>query len=279
MRPLLVALTLMAAASCSRQSSSKRTADQLAALEKKKAEEKKAEKVDKLAPLVAEVLHLPAPYDESGALVVLPDGPCPEGLWAFFPGEAPGATPDEKKANAARRKDLVQALTGRTILVKLRAPATVTLSPYDAPNGKFLIDVVGTVDCTDSLGRIALAWTDAKSSTPETSAAKQGADLTQNVWSAPPVSFELPIKSLTEAKTFNDKNRFGLSARVAFTPGKAEVDKKVKKVKKVQAEAAGEKLSFGGGTEDWGAGRLLRGTVLGVRVATEQEKKELFNKK
>jgi hypothetical protein len=228
---------------------------------------------------VAEVLHLAAPYDESGGLVVLPDGPCPEGLWAFFPGEAPGATPDEKKANAARRKDLVQALTGRTILVKLRSPATVTLSPYDAPNGKFLIDVVGTVDCTDSLGRIALAWTDAKSSTPETSAAKQGADLTQNIWSAPPVSFELPIKSLTEAKTFNDKNRFGLSARVAFTPGKAEVDKKVKKVKKVQAEAAGEKLSFGGGTEDWGAGRLLRGTVLGVRVATEQEKKELFNNK
>jgi hypothetical protein len=274
----IIALSVLAALSCTKDAS-KRTADQLAALEKKRAEEKKAEKVDKLAPLVAEVLHLPAPYDESGAVVVLPDGPCPEGLWAFFPGEAPGATPDEKKANAARRKDLVAALTGRTMLVKLRAPATVTLSPYDAPNGKFLIDVVGTIDCTDSLGRIALAWTDAKATTPGNSAAKEGADLAQNVWVAPPVSFELFIKSLTEAKTFNDKNRFGLSARVAFTAGKAEVDKKVTKVKKVKAEAAGEKLSFGGGSEDWGAGRLLRGTVQGVRVATEQEKKELFNKK
>lgn len=255
-----------------------RTEQQLAALQKKKEEEKKAKDEDKLAPLPTEVVELDPPYDDRQATVIGQDGPCPDGLWALFPGDAPGANAEEKKANGARRKELADALKAQKFIVKLRAPNQVTLSPYDAPNGKFGIEVIGTIDCTDALGRIAIAWTDAKAGDPGNSAAKEGAEFSQNVWMAEPVRFELPMKSLTEAKAFNDGNRFGLSARAAFTLGKVEVDKKLRKVAKVKMEALGEKLGYGGGTEDWGAGRLVHAQLLGIRVATEREKKTLLTK-
>jgi hypothetical protein len=278
MRLLVSSLVVMLCA-CSSGGGSRAT-EQLAALQKKKEAEAKAkkEKEDRLEALPADVIKLDPPYDDGQAIVILPDGPCPEGFWALFNGDVPGGSPEEKKANLAKKKELAEAARSKKYIVKLRAPTQVVLSPYDAPNGKFVIDVLGTIDCTDSIGRIALAWTDAKAGDPGNSAAKEGAELTQNVWTAPPVKFELPIKSLTEAKEFNDKNRFGLSARVGFGLGKAEIDKKLKKVSKVSEKAAGETLSFGGGSEDWGAGRLIHADLLGVRVATEREKKQLFEK-
>ena len=260
MRGLLSLTLVVTLLACSKGGdSASRATEQLAALKKKQEADAKAkkDKENKLEPLPTEVVRLDPPYDDTQAVVMLPDGPCPEGLWALFPGDAPGATPEEKKANAANRKQVAEAAKARKYLVKLRAPAQVVLSPYDAPNGKFTIDVNGTIDCTDGLGRIALAWTE---------------------WQAQPSHFDLSIKSLTEAKEFNDKNRFGLSARVAFTLGKVEVDKKVKKVAKVSEKAAGETLSFGGGNEDWGAGRLIHGELLGIRVATDREKKTVVEK-
>ena len=80
------------------------------------------------------------------------------------------------------------------------------------------------------------------------------------------------------AKAWGDGNRFGLSARVGFALGKTEIDRKLKRVAKVTEKAAGETISIGGGTEDWGAGRLIRVELLGVRVATDREKKMLFEK-
>lgn len=276
---VLVAFTFVACGG--KSSAEKKTQEALAALQKKKEAEAKAKKDKENAPdaLPTEVIKLDAPYDDTQATVIIPDGACPEGLWALFPGEAPGATPEEKKANAARRKELADAAKAKKYVVKLRGNQVV-LSPYDAPNGKFGIDVNGTVDCTDSIGRIAIAWSDVKAGDPGNSAAKADADFAQNVWMAQPVHFDLMIKSLTEAKEFNDKNRFGLSARVGFTLGKTEVDKKVRKVAKVKEKvaAAGETLSFGGGNEDWGAGRLIHADVLGIRVATDREKKMLFEK-
>jgi hypothetical protein len=280
MRLLLVSLLVVMVSGCSGKSGSEnRAQEQLAALQKKKEADAKAkkDKDDKLENLPTEVIKLDAPYDDNQATVLLPDGPCPEGLWALF-NEVPGATPEEKKANAAKKKELAEGLRSKKYLVKLRGATQVALSPYDAPNGKFTIDVQGTSDCTDSIGRIAFAWTDAKAGDPGNSAAKEGAEITQNIWMAPPVKFDLAIKSLTEAKEFYDKNRFGLSARVAFTLGKTETDKKLKKVAKVSEKAAGETLSFGGGNEDWGAGRLIRVELLGVRVATDREKKMLMEK-
>lgn len=278
MRALIPSILVVTLLACSNGGG--RASDQLAALKKKQEAEARAkkEKAENPVALPTEVVKLDAPYDDTQATVILPDGSCPEGFWALFPGDAPGATPEEKKANAARRKELAEAARAKKYIVKLRAPAQVVLSPYDAPQGKFDIDVNGTIDCTDPLGRIALTWTEAKAGDPGNSAAKADADFSQNAWVAQPAHFELKITSLTEAKEFNDKNRFGLSARVAFGLGKVEVDKKIKKVAKVTEKAAGETLAFGGGNEDWGAGRMIRADLLGIRVATDREKKQLAEK-
>ena len=282
MRGLLSSFLIVILVGCNSGSSASRASDQLAALKKKQEAEAKAkkDKDNKLEPLPVEVVKLDAPYDDTQATVILPDGPCPEGFWALFPGDAPGGSPEEKKANAAKRKELAEAAKAKKYIVKLRAPAQVVLSPYDAPNGKFIIDVNGTIDCTDPIGRIALAWTAVKAGDPGNSAAKADADFAQNAWIAEPAHFDLFIKSLTEAKEFNDKNRFALSARVGFGLGKVEVDKKIKKVAKVteKVAAAGETLSFGGGNEDWGAGRLIHAELLGLRVATDREKKQVVEK-
>ncbi len=281
MRRLLSSFLIVTLAACN-GSGGNRATDQLAALKKKQEADAKAkkDKDNKLEALPVDVVKLDAPYDDTQATVILPDGPCPEGFWALFPGDAPGGSPEEKKANAAKRKELAEAAKARKYIVKLRAPAQVVLSPYDAPNGKFTIDVHGTIDCTDAIGRIALAWTATRAGDPGNSAAKADADFAQNSWIAEPAHFDLFIKSLTEAKEFNDKNRFGLSARVGFGLGKVEVDKKIKKVAKVteKVAAAGETLSFGGGNEDWGAGRLIHADLLGIRVATDREKKQVAEK-
>jgi hypothetical protein len=275
MRWLLALTFALATMSCTREPS-KRAQEQLAELQRKKEAAAKAEKekAQQLEPLPAEVLHLAPPYDEASALVVTPNGPCPEGLWALFPQLVPGATPEEKKANEARRAGLAAALATRTFLVKLRAPAHLTLQPFDAPKGRFNIEVLGAVECTSPTGAITLTWTDAKPFTPPTDD-----EVAQNLWQAPPVRFELPMQVQSEAKAFFDANRFALSARVAFTPGKTEVDRKVKRVAKVTQQALGETLGYGGGDEDWGAGPLLRGKVLGVRLATDREKKQLLEQR
>lgn len=255
-----------------------RAEKQLADLKAKQDAQKAAKQEEKLvAPI--DVVKLDPPYDDASSERLVPDGACPEGLWALFPGEAPGATPDEKKANAARRAEVAKTFVGKQFLYRLRAPNQVVLKPHDAAAGVLPIEVLGTVDCTDALGRIAIAWTNAKADSPNASAAKEGSELVQNMWLAPPVAFSLPIKSMTEAKTFMQNNALGLTARVVFTMGKAEVDKKLKKVAKVQEKAAGETLAFGGGTEDWGAGRLVRAELVGLRVAVDQEKKQLFELK
>lgn len=255
-----------------------RAEKQLADLKAKQDAQKAAKQEEKLvAPI--DVVKLDPPYDDASSERLVPDGACPEGLWALFPGEAPGQTPDEKKANAARRAEVAKTFVGKQFLYRLRAPNQVVLKPHDAAAGVLPIEVLGTVDCTDALGRVAIAWTNAKADSPNASAAKEGSELVQNMWLAPPVAFSLPIKSMTEAKTFMQNNALGLTARVVFTMGKAEVDKKLKKVAKVQEKAAGETLAFGGGTEDWGAGRLVRAELVGLRVAVDQEKKQLFELK
>jgi hypothetical protein len=257
----------------------KRTEKQLADLKSKQEADKAAakEKAEKrLAPV--EAAKLDPPYDESNTKIMA-DAPCPDGLWALFPGETPGATPEEKKANAAKRPELVKSLTGKRFMVRLRAPQEVVLKPHDAAQGILPIEVNGTIDCTDSIGHIAIAWTQAKAGTPEASAAKQAAEFVQNMWIAPPVLVSLPMKSMSEAKEFSQNSALGLSARVVFTLGKTEVDKKIRKVGKVQETVQTETVGYGGGNEDWGAGRLIRAEVVALRVATDQEKKQLYEVK
>lgn len=291
-RALVTSCLLVFAASCSGKKSD---AEQRIADKVKKAEEaekardkssaekqaiREAAMAGKPPPVPAgEVVKVDPPYGDEGNTILRADGECPEGLWALFNDQVPGADKDAKKANAAKKPELAKALREKTYLVKFRAPTDVKLSPYDAPNGRFNVDVMGSIDCTDSIGHITIAWTKAVATTPPPSAAQEGAELTQNVWMAPPVQFQLPMPTMAQAKEFNDKNRLTLSARVALKLGKVEVDKKMKKVTKVETEAAGQKLSIGGGSEDWGAGRLVRAELIGVRLASDREKTTVAEKK
>jgi hypothetical protein len=269
---LAVAVTT---AGCTDQASS-RAKEQLAALEKKKVEQAKVVKPQARA---AQLPHVGGPYDETQATVLTPDSRCPESLWALFPGEAPGSTPDEKRANELRRAELARTLSAKPFVVLLQAPARVTLHPHDAVNGRFLIDVAGEIDCIDSGGHVTIAWTKAMAIEAPASAISRGSEVLPNIWQAPAVSFELPMKGLTEAKSFYDANRFGVSARVAITLKKGEIDQKLKKVGKVSKEMPDQTLAYGGGVEDWGAGRLVRANLVGVRVAADQEQKELFDRR
>jgi len=268
-------------AGCNAKPAGQRAQEQLAALQQKRAEAAKAEKVEPLEPLPTNIVKLEAPYDDVQTPVLLPDAPCPEGLWSLFPGEEPGTpsdkkrTPAEKKAAQARKAELAAGFAGRQYLLKLKGPAQVVLQPFDAPKGHFVIEVPGTFDCADAQGRIAIAWTDTKAVDP---AAGTG-ELGQNLWQATPLHFELPMNSLSEAKTWFDKNRGALSARVAFTLGKVEVDRKMKRPPKISRDVAGEHLAMGGTDEDWGAGRLIHVSLVGVRVATDRERTQLFDQR
>lgn len=254
----------------------KRAEKQLADLKAKQEAQKAAQTEEKLVAPV-DVVKLDPPYDDTSSERLVPDGACPEGLWALFPGPAPGETPEEKKANEARRAGLKEALKGKQFMFRLRAPHQVTLQPHDAAQGLLPIHVLGTVDCSDALGHVAIAWTPA-TSTPANPAAGRD-EPTPHHWAAPPLTFTLPIKSMSEAKSFAQNNALGLTARVVFTFGKGEVDKKLKKVAKVAQEAAGENVGYGGGVEDWGAGRLVRAELIGYRVAVDQERKQLYEQR
>lgn len=269
-------LTLVAAVSGCTDQSGHRAKEQLDALQRRKADAAKVQKPVAAAP---QLFHVSAPYDELQSTLLSSDGQCPDGLWALFPGEAPGATPDEKRVNEARRPELAKALLNRPFLVRLQAPGKVTLQPHDAANGRFVVEVAGAVDCIDSAGHVTVAWTEAKAIETPPSAVSRGAEVLPNLWQAPPLTFELPMKGLSEAKAFYDANRLGLSARVAVTLNKAEVDTKLRKVGKVTKALPDETVGYGGGVEDWGAGRLVRAALVGVRVAAEQEKKELIERR
>jgi len=266
----LTLLTLVAAVSGCTDQSGNRAKEQLDTLQRRKADAAKVQKPVAAAP---QLFHVSAPYDE------LQSTQCPNGLWALFPGEAPGATPEEKRANEARRPELAKALLGGSFLARLQAPGKVTLQPHDAANGRFVIEVAGEIDCIDSGGHVTIAWTPAKAVEAPPSAVSRGAEVLPNLWQAPPLTFELPMKGLSEAKAFYDANRLGLSARVAVTLVKGEVDTKLRKVGKVTKALPEETVGYGGGVEDWGAGRLVRATLVGVRVAAEQEKKELIERR
>lgn len=264
---LAAALTLWGCGDAKKRAEERQRAIDAAKTARQAEQEKPAE-----APK-AEAVKLEAFWDDANYVRITPDGACPEGLWALF-SEVPGSA-EEKKANAAKKPELAKKLQEATVLVKLRAPAGVKLLPYDAPKGYFPLELSGTIDCTDSIGRIAIAWTKAQAITPGASAAKQGSEVTQNVWTAEPLTYTLPMKSTTEAKEFNDKNRFGLDARLVLKLGKTEVDRKIFKTAKVSSGG----ITVGGAAEDWGAGRMVHATVQGVRIATDREKTSLIEKK
>lgn len=252
--------------------------DKIAAQQKKlegAKVEKRAKEAAAAAPPALPPVQLESYWDNPEYTVLQADGPCPEGFWALFPGEAPGANKEEKKANNAKRAALAKSLREKTYLVKLKGPGQVTLLPFDPPKGHFPLEVLGTIDCTDAAGHVAIAWTPAKAGTPPNSAAKQDADVTQNIWNAEAMKFTLPSMTMVEAKDYADKYKGAFAARIVLKLGKAAVDKKVIRTQKVQDK----EITIGGGMEDWGAGRMIHADIQGYRIAVDREQKMVLEKK
>jgi hypothetical protein len=231
------------------------------ALDQARAAQKEKEAQAK-APPAAEQRPAHPYWDDPSLVAIRHEQKCPEGLWALFPGRAPGGDDATRKENEGRRAELAKSLREKTFVARLRGPPEVDLKDFDAPKGHFPLEVLGLVDCEDSVGRIAFSFTQPKAIDPKASSLEEGNTLVQSIWTAPPQTFTVPMPNLSDAKTFTQKHRFGMEGYVVFKLGKTEVHKKLVKVKK----ATHGEVSIGGTTDDFGAGRLVRGEVQGVRV-------------
>lgn len=196
-------------------------------------------------------------------LTLKDDGPCPDGFWALFPLEAPGADAAEKKANEARRAELAARLRAATYVTET---LDVKLGEFDSGKGEIPVTVKGSLDCTDSAGRVTIALAPARPELPE------NRDFGQYQWVADRLAYARPLK-LSEASAFKRTHQTGLGARLVFKLGKAENHKKLERITESPEERA-ERLKHdipgGGGIEDWGAGRMIRADVLGTRVAIDK---------
>jgi hypothetical protein len=256
-RAILIAA---AATACGCGDSQDRIQQRQRALEEartKQAEQKPAGRSEAATPTRA--AH---PYWDNSSLVVMRhEKACPEGLWALFAGQAPGGDDAARRANEAKRGELAAALRSKTFVARMRGPAEVKLRDYDAPKGHFPLELKGVIDCEDSIGRVAIAFTEPKAITPKGSALS-GDTVVESIWDAPPRPYQVPMRGVSEAKAFRDRHQFGLEGYVVFKLGKTDVHHKKLKIEK---ETAGE-VTIGGGIQDFGAGRMVRAEVDQVRV-------------
>src|SRR5262245_33140049 len=107
------------------EAAAKRAAQRL-----QRAQAQKAEKKKRTADLDAQRQkarqgepRLGAPWDD--AKILLPDGPCPVGAWAFLPGVPPGPDTGDKRDTEASRASWVSELKDEVFMVKLRGPETI----------------------------------------------------------------------------------------------------------------------------------------------------------
>lgn len=262
-KPLLkpsLALVLGLAVSC--QNAEQRAKERQQAIEDARAALKKAQgepTPPAAAPDSPPAAALGAPWEGSDFVPIKPDAPCPEEVRALF----------------GKERDAAAKGRATTFLVLLRAGTGVTVHPYDAPRGVIPIETATTVSCSDSGGRITIAWAPAKAAQPPSSAAQEGAEVQQNVWTAPPMVFDHPLRAQADARTFEEKKAFGTVARVVLRVKGTRVDQRRFKTTR---QTSGD-LSTGGGWEDWGAGRLVEADLVGVRVAVDQERTALAERR
>lgn len=196
-------------------------------------------------------------WDDPAYLRVKTGKPCPEGLWALFP-ETPGEGA-EKTANEAKRAELAAKMRSSTFVAVLPFDSGVTLRKYNAKKKALTVQVDGVMECFDGLGLLAVAWGQpAKAVRPPQPDDDEEEISQQAVWRAQPLTFALPFPTAAEAQKFRESQGVGVEARVVFTLGKVDVDKRGKK-----------------GEVDWGAGRLVHVDIVGVRIATDHEKLQL----
>jgi hypothetical protein len=209
-------------------------------------------------------------WNPKGSAVITSGKPCPDGLWTLFP-VTPGEG-DEQQANEAKRASLLEKVMAQTYVVQLRHGQGVALRKYNAKKKTLTVEVEGLVECFDGAGLLSVAWGEpAKPFRPKAEDEEDGAT-PQSVWRAQPLLFPLPFSTPNEAKAFAEQEGIGTIARLVFTLGKSDVDKKLKKTAKPNGEEGEDVL-------DWGAGRLIHVKLSGVRLSTDHEKKLLSEKR
>lgn len=255
------AVTFCALTTSSCQDSEKKMAERQQALEAARAKEKEKAKESATAAEDKKPDRPLDPYwDDPDKVVIRHESPCPDGLWALFGGPAPGGDEETRKQNDARRAELARTLKAKTFVARLHGPEELKLQPYDAPKGHFPLELKGTIDCEDSIGRIAIAFTNARVIPMPTSSLSEGSP--QMMWDAPPRRHQLPMKSMADAKSFQAKHQFGMEGYIVFDIAKTDTHRKMVRTAK---ETQGE-VTIGGTTDDYGAGRLIRADVKDVRV-------------
>jgi hypothetical protein len=231
MRAFMTVTVLLGLTGCPGEDAAKRAQERLKKAEAEKAERKKrsAELDEQRQRALKGQPSLGAPWDDAKQLV--PDSPCPVGLWALFPGPAPGADATEKQANEAGRAKFAADLKADTFFLKLRAPDGVVVGAFDSAKAQVGLEVKGSMECTGPNGRVTIAW----------GAVKPGAP-------AMPIALSTPMSTAAAAQDWTQTAGPTLQGRVAFKLGAAE-------------------------------GALLHADVVAVRVASDQEKTVVAEKK
>ena len=93
------------------------------------------------APPKEEAVKLDTFWDDPSYTVIGDQAPCPEGWWALFGGDPPGATKEEQKANLARKPELKKALEAKTFLVHMQSGDEVSVGEYSNAKGEQDINV------------------------------------------------------------------------------------------------------------------------------------------
>jgi hypothetical protein len=224
-------------------------------------------------PPKEEAVKLDTFWDDPSYTVIGDQAPCPEGFWALFGGDPPGATKEEQKANLAKKPELKKALEAKTFLVHMQSGDEVSLGDYSNAKGELDINVKATVLCkSPSLENVTIAFGPVKPQLPP------GRDFGQYFWLGDPVKFPVKVP-FSQVPEFRNKHRLDLDARIVFTAGKVEQHKKlIKSTETAEEKAERKKFDIpgrAGGMDDWGAGWVMHAEVKGVRVAADRGKTEL----
>jgi hypothetical protein len=224
--------------------------------ERKAYQEAQEAKRKAAAPKI-EVAQLEPFWGDSSYSRIMTGRQCPEGLGGLFPGAPTPA--DEATASKLRNATYVTVHSHGI---------GVTIGRYDPKKKALAVEVDGVVECFDSSGLLTVAW--GEPTKPFRQPGDEDEDvLAQSVWRARPLKFAVPMRSPAEAKRFSQKEGLGLEARLVYQLGRVDVDSKVKKVPSADEGKPEDSV-------DWGAGRLIHVTLLGVRLAVDHEKTALI---
>ena len=194
---------------------------------------------------------------DNAEFVTIEDGEdCPYDLWALFPTYTPGGDEFERKANAAKRAELVKKLKETTFVLKMDSIPGVKLEDYDFKKKAFPVVVEGIHSCRQlrELPNVSISL-NPPSAKPDRTAT---GEIIMFGWTAQPRTLLLPVPEAT-AKDWRTAHQgpwdvsAKLTVRTAFQFVRLDTDSRP------YVAHNGEKMNIG-------AGPVLVTNVLGTRI-------------